>query len=155
MTSDAILRASSIPRVRYTAARSASKQSALMPSLMTCLPDWSMWPPPTLRVSSIAIPYARTLSEILWLATQSCLTAVMPPSVRVSSRKASSHARSSRTASPKNSRRSYESTGCPSPALSWVRAAQNTFRSSGETDLRPNGGRARNTRTDISNWDSI
>gem|GEM_PF-6508744 len=74
----------------------------------------------------MSIPNARTLSEILWLATQSCFTAVILPSSMDGSLYASSQASSSRTASPRNSSLSYESTGLPSPALSWVRALQKT-----------------------------
>ncbi len=126
MTSRATLRASSMPCVRNTAASSASKQSALMPSVTTWPPWRSICPPPTLRTESMSIPNARTLSEILWLATQSCFTAVILPSSMDGSLYASSQASSSRTASPRNSSLSYESTGLPSPALSWVRALQKT-----------------------------
>ncbi len=73
---------------------------------------------------SMSRPYARTRSDILSLATQSCLISVMAPSSGASLRYASSQAISSSTASPRNSSLSYDSTGFPSPALSWVSARQ-------------------------------
>ena len=72
-------------------------------SLRMRLPPWSRWPPPTRMTPSMSRPYARTLSDILSFATQSCLMSVMAPSSGAPLRYASSQAISSSTASPRNS----------------------------------------------------
>ena len=67
------------------------------------LPSGPWCPPPTRMTASMPSPYARTLSEILRLATRSCLKSVMAPSRRSVSEYTSSHTTNSRMASPRNS----------------------------------------------------
>ena len=85
------------------AARRASKESARMFSSTDLVPSGFLWPPPTLMTPSMSRPYASTLSEILRLATLSCLKSVMAPSIRPVRRYTSSQTTNSRMASPRNS----------------------------------------------------